>query len=47
MNYQWNYKPSTPQEENAAQELAGKLNISPTLCHLLLKRGIATEDEAR
>ncbi|MBO4565148.1 MAG: single-stranded-DNA-specific exonuclease RecJ [Bacteroidaceae bacterium] len=47
MNYQWNYKPSTPQEEEAAQELAGKLNISPTLCRLLLKRGIATEDEAR
>ena len=47
MNYQWNYKPSTPQEEEAAQELAGKLNISPVLCQLLLKRGITTEDEAR
>ena len=47
MNYQWNYKPSTPQETEKAQELAAKLNISPVLCQLLIKRGITTEDEAR
>jgi len=47
MNYQWNYKPSTPQEEEKAKELAERLNISPVLCQLLLKRGITTEDEAR
>ena len=47
MNYQWNYKPLTPQEEEKAQELAAKLSISPVLCQLLLKRGITTEEEAR
>jgi single-stranded-DNA-specific exonuclease len=47
MNYKWNYEPPTPQIETAAQELAGKVNVSPTLCRMLIKRGVTTEEEAR
>ncbi len=47
MNYKWNYEPPTPQIETAAQELAGKVNVSPTLCRMLIRRGVTTEEEAR
>ena len=47
MNYKWNYEPPTPQLETAAQELAGKLSVSPVLCRLLIRRGITTEEDAR
>ncbi len=47
MNYKWNYEPPTPQQETAAQELAGKVGVSPVLCGMLIKRGITTEDEVR
>ncbi len=47
MNYKWNYEPLTPQLETAAQELAGKLSVSPVLCRLLIRRGITTEEDAR
>ena len=47
MNFKWNYEPLTPQQEAKAQELTERLNISSTLCGLLVKRGITTEEEAR
>lgn len=47
MNYKWNYKSPSPQQEEAAQELAGKFNLSSKLCLLLINRGITTEEEVR
>ncbi len=45
MNYKWNYEPPTPEEIEEAQALAGKVNISPVVARLLIKRGIRTEAE--
>ena len=47
MLFKWNYKPPTPEEETAAKELGEKLNISPILAYLLIKRGINTESGAK
>lgn len=47
MLFKWNYKPPTSEERQAADELGGKLNISPILAGLLIKRGITTESAAK
>lgn len=47
MLFKWNYKPPTSEEKQAAEELGGKLNISPILAGLLIKRGITTESAAK
>lgn len=47
MLFKWNYKPPTSEERQAAEELGGKLNISPILAGLLIKRGITTESAAK
>jgi len=47
MLFKWKYTPPTPQDRQMAEELGNKLNISPTLAQLLLKRGITTESAAK
>ena len=47
MHFKWNYEPPTPDEKKAADELAGKLSISPILSSLLIRRGITTESAAK
>ncbi len=47
MLFKWKYTPPTPQDRQTAEELGNKLNISPTLAQLLLKRGITTESAAK
>ncbi len=47
MHFKWNYEPPTPEERQAAKELGEKLNISPILAHLLIRRGITTESAAK
>ena len=40
MNHKWNYRPITPEEEQASEQLAQELGISPILGRLLIQRGI-------
>ena len=47
MNFKLNYKSPTPEEERAAKELGDKLNMSPILTQLLIRRGITTESAAK
>ena len=47
MHFKWNYQPPTPEEGQVAKELGEKLNMSPTLAHLLIRRGITTESAAK
>ena len=47
MRFKWNYEPPTSEQQQAASELAEKLNISPVLAMLLIKRGITTESAAK
>ena len=47
MHFQWNYTYPTPEEEQAAKELGEKLNMSPILTLLLIRRGITTESAAK
>jgi single-stranded-DNA-specific exonuclease len=47
MHFKWNYEPLTPDQAKAAKELGEKLNISPILSSLLLRRGITTESAAK
>lgn len=47
MHFKWNYQSPTPEEEQAAKELGEKLNMSPILAHLLIRRGITTESAAK
>ena len=47
MQFKWNYEPPTPEEKEAAKELGEKLNISPVLARLLIRRGIHTESAAK
>ena len=47
MQFKWNYEPPTPEEKKAADELAGKINMSPILASLLIRRGITTESAAK
>ncbi|MGF0097049.1 single-stranded-DNA-specific exonuclease RecJ [Prevotella sp. SGI.027] len=47
MHFKWNYVPPTSEETKAANELGEKLNISPILAQLLIRRGITTESAAK
>ena len=47
MHFKWNYKYPTPEEEQAAKELGEKLNMSPILTLLLIRRGMTTESAAK
>ena len=47
MHFKWNYKSPTPEEAQAAKELGEKLNMSPILTTLLIRRGITTESAAK
>lgn len=47
MHFKWNYRSLTQEQEKAAEELAGKLSISPILAGILLRRGISTESAAK
>ena len=47
MHFQWNYEPPTPERQKAARELAEKINMSPILADLLIRRGIKTESAAK
>ena len=47
MHFKWNYVPPTPEEQKAAKELGDKLNMSPILAQLLIRRGITTESAAK
>ncbi len=47
MHFKWKYDAPTPQQSQQAKELGDKLNMSPILAHLLIKRGITTESAAK
>jgi single-stranded-DNA-specific exonuclease len=47
MQFKWNYKTPTPEENQAAKELGEKLNINPVLAQILIRRGINTESAAK
>ena len=47
MNFKWNYEQPTPEQQQAAKELADKIGMSPILASLLLQRGIRTESAAK
>lgn len=47
MHFKWKYIPPTQQEEIAAKELGEKLNMSPVLSLILIRRGITTESAAK
>lgn len=47
MHFKWNYVPPTSEETKAANELGEKLNISPILAQLLIRRGITTESATK
>ena len=47
MQFKWNYEPPTSEQRQAANELGEKLNISPVLALLLIRRGITTESAAK
>jgi len=47
MQFKWNYKEFTPAEQQQREELCQKLNCSPMVAGLLLRRGICTESAAK
>ncbi len=47
MQFKWNFEPCSPERQAAAQELAEKISMSPTLANLLIRRGIKTESAAK
>ena len=47
MNYKWNYQPPTQEQTEAAKALSKETGISPTLCKLLIERGISTTAEVK
>ena len=47
MHFKWKYDPPSPEEARQAQELSEKLNMSPILTDLLIRRGITTESGAK
>ena len=47
MHFKWKYEPPTPEETQQAKELGEKINMSPILSNLLIKRGITTESAAK
>ena len=47
MLFKWNYEPPTPEQQQAAKELAEKIGMSPVLASLLIQRGTKTESAAK
>ena len=47
MNNKWIYISPTPEQEMAAEKLAGAINVNPVICRMLVERGISTPEEAR
>ena len=47
MNNKWNYQPPTQEQTEAAKALSKETGISPTLCKLLIERGISTAAEVK
>jgi single-stranded-DNA-specific exonuclease len=47
MQFKWNYEPLTPDRQQAANELAEKIGMSPVMAGLLIQRGIKTESAAK
>ena len=47
MQFKWNYEPLTPDRQQAANELAEKIGMSPVTAGLLIQRGIKTESAAK
>ena len=47
MLFKWNYEPPTPEQQQAARELAEKIGMSPILASLLIQRGTKTESAAK
>ena len=47
MHFKWKYDAPTPEETRQAHELSEKLNMSPFLTLLLIRRGISTESAAK
>ena len=47
MNNKWIYIYPTPEQEMAAERLAGAINVNPVICRMLIERGITTPEEAR
>ena len=47
MHFKWKYVPPTSDELRLTGELSEKLNMSPLLTQLLVKRGITTESAAK
>lgn len=46
MIYKWNYESLTPENNDKKETLAQKLRIHPTLCQLLIQRGVTSVEEA-
>ena len=47
MNNKWIYISPTPEQEMAAERLAGAINVNPVICRMLIERGITTPEEER
>ncbi len=47
MQYKWKYEPPSQDVLKAADELAEKINMSPIIAQLLIRRGITTESAAK
>lgn len=47
MNYKWNYELPAPEQAEAAKELADIVNVSPTICQMLIERGLSTPEAIR
>ena len=47
MHFKWNYERPTPEQQQAANELAEKIGMSPIIGQLLIQRGIKTESSAK
>ena len=47
MHFKWKYDSPTLDERAASEELSEKLNMSPILTNMLIRRGITTESAAK
>ena len=47
MQFKWNYEPLTSEQRQAAEELGEKINMSPLLAAMLIRRGVTTESAAK
>jgi single-stranded-DNA-specific exonuclease len=47
MHFKWNYQPLTTEQIKAADNLSTTMGLNPILTRILVRRGIATEHDAR